>query len=103
MPLIPKNTKIKDSDNSPYRNKIRFRLVQANAWCKQPLGASNRLVQATAWCKQTLGASKRLVQAAAWCKQPLGASNRLVQATAWCKQQSTKKGRFSPAFFNSDH
>jgi hypothetical protein len=52
MPLIPKNTKIKDSDNSPYRNKILF---------------------------------------------------RLVQAAAWCKQQSTKKGRFSPAFFNSDH
>jgi hypothetical protein len=46
MPLIPKNTKIKDSDNSPYRNKILFRLVQAAAWCKQPLGASNRLVQA---------------------------------------------------------
>jgi hypothetical protein len=69
MPLIPKNTKIKDSDNSPYRNKILFRLVQATAWCKQPLGASNRL----------------------------------VQAAAWCKQQSTKKGRFSPAFFNSDH
>jgi hypothetical protein len=41
MPLIPKNTKIKDSDNSPYRNKILFRLVQATAWCKQPLGASS--------------------------------------------------------------